>query len=79
MVIWTNFSSFAITCLSSLLQKFHFSIEVVLNFLQIQKGPETSYQVACFVEFFDNFFFFFLKCDMNWPNFNNTVFASLVI
>ena len=44
--------------ISSLLQKFHFSIEVVLNSLQIQKGLGTSYQMAGFVEFFDKFFSF---------------------
>ena len=33
MLIWTNFEG-----LSSLLQKFHFPIEVELNSLQTQKG-----------------------------------------
>ena len=40
MLTWTNFDSFAIAYLSSLLQKFHFPIETVLNSLQIQKGLE---------------------------------------
>ena len=40
MLIRTNFDSFAITYLSSLPQKFHFPIEVVLNSLQTQKGLE---------------------------------------
>ena len=34
VLIWTNFYSFANTYLSSLLQKFHFPIEAVLNSLQ---------------------------------------------
>ena len=45
MPIWTNFGS--------LLQKFHFSIEVVLK---KRKGPGASVQVAAFVEFFHSFF-----------------------
>ena len=40
MLIWTNFDSFAITYLSSLLQKIVFPIEVVLNSLQTQKSLE---------------------------------------
>ena len=40
MLIWTNFDSYYISDLSSLLQKFHFPIELVLNSLQAQKGLE---------------------------------------
>ena len=43
MLIWTNFDRFAITNLSSLLQKFHLPIEVMLHSLQTQK---TSTNVA---------------------------------
>ena len=45
MLIWTIFDSFAITSnISSLLQKFHFSIETVLNSLQTQKGLELVFR-----------------------------------
>ena len=40
MLIWSNFDSYYISNLSSLLLKFHFPIEVVLNSLQTQKGLE---------------------------------------
>ena len=33
-------------------------MEVMSNSLQTQKGPGTSFQVAVFVEFFDEFFAF---------------------
>ena len=40
MLIWTNLCTFAITyrVLSILLHKFHFPVEIVLNFLQTQNG-----------------------------------------
>ena len=45
MLIWTNFDSFADTCL----------IKVVYFESYIYtKGPETSFQVAVFAEFFDH-------------------------
>ena len=46
MLIWTNFDSFAITYIniSSSLQKLCFPIEVVLNFLQTQKGMELAFR-----------------------------------
>ena len=51
MLIWTKFNSLDyISNISSLLQKFHFQIEVVLNSLQ------TSFPAAFFVEFFDEIF-----------------------
>ena len=40
MLIWTNFDRFAITNLSSLLQKFQLAIEAMLHSLQTQKGLE---------------------------------------
>ena len=42
--------------MSSLLQKFHFPTGVVVNILETQKGPGTSFQVAVFMEFFDKVF-----------------------
>ena len=53
--------------ISSLLQKFHFPIEVVLNFLQTQKGLELVFRP----HFLDNFLVnvFLLQYDINWPNF----------
>ena len=55
MPIWTNSDGFANTYdISSLLQKFHFSIEVVLNPLE----TGTNVQVKIFVEFLNNFFTF---------------------
>ena len=44
MQIWTNFDSFAIAYLSSLLQKFHFLTVVVLNSLQTEKGLELVFR-----------------------------------
>ena len=40
MLIGTDFDRFAITYLSSLLQKFHLPIEVMLHSLQTQKSLE---------------------------------------
>ena len=43
MLIWTDFQSFIyyyVSNISSLLQKFHFPIEVLLSSLQTQKGLE---------------------------------------
>ena len=48
MLIWTNFDSFAITYL-----KFHFSIEVVLNSLETQKGLELVFRPHFFCIIFD--------------------------
>ena len=56
MLIWTNFDSLAITYLSSLLQKFHFPIEVVLNSLQTQKGLELVFRSLVTVKIFDEIF-----------------------
>ena len=47
-----------ISSVSSLLQKFHFPLEVVLNSLQTQEGLGTSFQVTVLVEFFDKIFSF---------------------
>ena len=59
VLILTNFASFTnISNISSWLQKFHFSIGVVLNSLQTQKGSGTSFQVSVFGEFFNNWFSF---------------------
>ena len=51
MLIWLNFDRFAIAYLSSLFQKFHLPIEVMLHSLQTQKGA------AVFVKIFDKIFF----------------------
>ena len=45
MLIWTSFDSFTIIYLSSLLQKFHFLIEVVPNSLQTQKDLEVAFRL----------------------------------
>ena len=60
MLIWTNFESFTNTYpnIGSLLQKFHFPLEIVFNFFVNTKGPGTSFQVKVFVEYFVNFFFY---------------------
>ena len=55
MVIWAEFDSFANIYLSSLPQKFHFPIEVVLNFFVNTKGRGT-FEIAVLAEFFDKFF-----------------------
>ena len=55
MLIWTNFDSFDITCLRSLVQKFHFAIDVCKY---NKKGPRTGVQAAVFVEFFGIIFSF---------------------
>ena len=56
---------------SSLLQNFHIPVKVVPNTLQTKKGPKTSFQVACFVEFFDKLFSFMiwhkLANNQIWP------------
>ena len=57
MLIWTNFDSFTITNLSWLLQKFHFSIEAVLNSLQTQKGLELVFRLQLLQKKFIIFFF----------------------
>ena len=44
MLIWTNFDRFAITNLSSLLQKFHLPVEVMLDSLKTQKGLELVFR-----------------------------------
>ena len=56
MLIWINFNSFAITYLSSLLQKFHFPIEIMLNSLQTQKGLELVFSPQFLQECFDEIF-----------------------
>ena len=48
MLFLTNFDSFAITIVA----KFHFPIEIVLNLFGNTKGPGTSFQVAVFVKKF---------------------------
>ena len=50
MLIWTNFTNFAIN-ISSLLQKFHFPIEAVLSSLHKQKGLELVFRL----EFLEDF------------------------
>ena len=57
MLIWTNFDRFAITYLSSLLQKFHLPI-CYASFFANTKGPGTSFQAAVFVKIFDEIFSF---------------------
>ena len=54
MLIWTYFDKVClyISNISSFLKKFHFPIEVVLNFLQTKKKLGTSFQTADFVELF---------------------------
>ena len=72
MLIWTNFDSFAIEYLISiLLQKFHFAVEVVLNSLETRKGLELVFRL----QFLYNFMMelFLLEYDINWPNFMNRV------
>ena len=45
MLSWTNFDSVAnISNINSLLQKFHFPIEAVLNSLQTQKDLELVFR-----------------------------------
>ena len=56
MLIWTSFDSFTIIYLTSLLQKFHFLIEVVPNSLQTKKDLEVAFRSQFFVEFFDKYF-----------------------
>ena len=45
MLIWLNFYRFAIAYLSSLFQKFHLPIEVMLHSLQTQKGLELVFRL----------------------------------
>ena len=46
MLIWTYFDCFAyIYNISSLLQKFHFQEEIVLNSLQTQEGLELGFRL----------------------------------
>ena len=79
MLIWTNFDSFAITYIniSSSLQKLCFPIEVVLNFLQTQKGMELAFR-SQFLRFFHKF-----CSSVIWHNLakfhSQTVFTSQVI
>ena len=63
MLIWTNFDSF------SLLQKFHFPIEVLLNSFQTQR----SLELVCRPQFLQNFLmkFFLLSYDITRPNIIN--------
>ena len=58
-----------ISIISSLIQKFYFLIEAVLNFLQTQEGLE----LVLMPQFFQNYLinFFLLYCGINWPNFIN--------
>ena len=56
MLIWTNFDSFTVPFLSSLLQKFHFPKEAVLNSLQTQKGLELVFRPQFLQNFFMRFF-----------------------
>ena len=56
MLIWTNFDRFAITYLSSLLQKFHLPIEVMLHSLQTQKGLELVFRLQFSYKFLIKFF-----------------------
>ena len=44
-----------------MLQKLHFPIKTVINSLQTQKGPETSFQDSVFAEFFDKIFSFIIR------------------
>ena len=77
MLIWTNFNSsaFIISNISSLLQKFHFPIEVVLNSLHTQKGLELVFMSQFLYNFLINFSF----CNI-WPIFIKTLlFTSQVI
>ena len=60
MLIRTNFDRFTITylILSSLLHKFSFANRSYASFFADTKGPETSFQAAVFVQFFDEIFSF---------------------
>ena len=59
MLIWANFDSFANTYLiRQLSSKVSFSNSGYAEFFVNTEGPETSFQVEVFVEFFDNFFSF---------------------
>ena len=51
MLILTSFDNLAITYVKRLPQKFHFSIETVLNSLQTQKGLELVFRS----QFLNNF------------------------
>ena len=69
MLILINFDSSAITYLRRLLKKIHFSVEVVVNSLQTQKGLELVFRLY----FLQNFLMklFLLEHDINWPNYIN--------
>ena len=57
MLILTNFGNFAdISNISRLLQKFHFPIDVVFNFLQTQKGLELVFRLQFFYNFLTKIF-----------------------
>ena len=67
MLIWTNFDGFAITYLiSAAYFKKLFSTSSCAYFFANTKGPETSFQIAVFVEFFGKNFSFVI-----WTNFFN--------
>ena len=57
MLIWLNFYRFAIAYLSSLFQKFHLPIEVMLHSLQTQKGLELVFRWQFLWTFSMKFFF----------------------
>ena len=44
--------------MSRLLQKFYFSVEVVVNSLQTQRGLELVFRPHFFAEFFDEIIYF---------------------
>ena len=56
MLIWTNSDSFGCTYLSSLLEKFHFPVGVVLNSLQTQKDLELVFTLQFLWSFSLNLF-----------------------
>ena len=56
MLILTNFERFAITYISSLLQKIHLPIEVMLHSLQTQKDLELVFRPQFCVKILMKFF-----------------------
>ena len=71
MLMWKNFDSFSnyIWNINSLLQKFHFPMEVVLDSLETQKDLE----LVCRSQLLQKLLIkcFLLYYDINWPNFIN--------
>ena len=57
-LMWINFDSLAITYLCSLLQKFHFPIEVKLTSLKTKKDLELVFTPQFFYNFLMIFFLF---------------------